>query len=155
MLKIHIPGPKRVLWALELTTPILSTGNSDQNLTDQSLTNGVALHITRYGTTVAKEIVVQTSTFPDYVFKPTYKLTPLSEVKNYIDENQHLPEIPSEAEVKKDGINLGEMNKLLVKKVEELTLYLIEKDKQVNDQQKRMDQLQSQLEALTKEIHKN
>lgn len=98
----------------------------------------------------------------DYVFKPTYKLIPLSEVKTYIDQNQHLPEIPSEEEVKKDGINLGEMNKLLLKKVEELTLYLIEKDNETKSlkagkdaQQKQLDQLQKQLETLTKEIHKN
>lgn len=46
-----------------------------------------------------------------------------------IDQNHHLPEMPSEQEITKDGLNLGEMNKILTKKVEELTLYLIEEDK--------------------------
>ncbi|WP_439696629.1 hypothetical protein ACFGVS_29085 [Mucilaginibacter sp. AW1-7] len=85
----------------------------------------------------------------DYVFNKDYRLPSLTEVKTYIDQNHHLPEIPSAQQVEKDGINLGEMNKLLMKKVEELTLYLIEKDKQleaqnkkINDQEKRISKLE-------------
>lgn len=63
---------------------------------------------------------------PDYVLKPTYSLLPLGEVKTYLNKNQHLPEIPSALEVTEKGLNLGEMNKLLTKKVEELTLHLIQ-----------------------------
>ncbi|WCT13685.1 hypothetical protein [Mucilaginibacter jinjuensis] len=70
----------------------------------------------------------------DYVFKPSYSLASLAEVKSYIDQNHHLPEIPSAAQVAKEGINLGEMNAKLLKKIEELTLYLIEKDKQMDAQ---------------------
>jgi hypothetical protein len=73
----------------------------------------------------AKEIRVETG-WADYVFDKSYELPALADVKTYIDQNHHLPEIPSEQEVAKNGINLGEMNKLLLKKVEELTLYLIE-----------------------------
>lgn len=114
------------------------------------------------GTIHTQEVKVDMTGWSDYVFKPTYKLPALSEVKTYIDQNQHLPEVPSEEEVKKDGINLGEMNKLLLKKVEELTLYLIDKDEkdiaknnQLKSQQEAIDQLKQQLEALTREIHKN
>jgi hypothetical protein len=77
----------------------------------------------------AKEIKVEADPWPDYVFAPTYALTPLTELKTYIDRHQHLPGIPSAIEVAKEGINLGEMNLKLLQKVEELTLYLIEKDK--------------------------
>jgi hypothetical protein len=88
------------------------------------------------GSAIATSMTVKAyANWPDFVFKPTYQLPKLSELKTYIDQNQHLPEIPSEAEVQKNGINLGEMNKLLLKKVEELTLYLIEL-KQDNDQLK-------------------
>jgi len=87
---------------------------------------------------------------------------PLSEVKTYIDKNQHLPEIPTAAEVEKDGVNLGEMNRLLVKKVEELTLYLIEKDKKdkekealLKSQQEQIDELKQQLSLITKALNKN
>jgi len=79
------------------------------------------------GTAIATEMFVKLhGDWPDYVFKPAYKLPKLSEVKTYIDANQHLPDMPSEADVEAKGINLGEINKLLVKKVEELTLYMIE-----------------------------
>jgi hypothetical protein len=57
-------------------------------------------------------------------------------LKTYIDQNQHLPEIPSEQEILRDGQSLGEMNRLLLKKVEELTLYLIELKAEVSQLQK-------------------
>ncbi len=71
---------------------------------------------------------------PDYVFNDDYKLITLTEIKDYVTKNHHLPEIPSAAQMAKDGINLGDMNTRLLKKVEELTLYAI-------DQQKQMEQL--------------
>ena len=77
------------------------------------------------------EIRVETANWPDYVFEKGYSLTPIKELEEFISLNKHLPEIPSAAEVKEHGIALGEMNKLLLKKIEELTLYLIEKDKEI------------------------
>ncbi|WP_419699069.1 hypothetical protein [Mucilaginibacter sp. NFX135] len=89
------------------------------------------------GGIIAESVTVKLqANWPDYVFKKDYQLKPLSEVKAYIDQNQHLPEIPSEQEISKNGLNLGEMNKLLMKKVEELTLYLIEKDQKEKEQEK-------------------
>ena len=96
----------------------------------------------------SKQIKVETLNWPDYVFKKEYTLPSLSEVKNYIDQNQHLPEMPSEAEVAKDGINLGEMVKLQTKKIEELTLYLIEKDKTDKEKDAKLQLLQKQIEQL-------
>ena len=63
---------------------------------------------------------------PDYVFEKDYPLTSLSELKTYIDQNKHLPEIPSAKEMEENGINLKEMNLLLLKKLEEMTLHLIQ-----------------------------
>ena len=81
-----------------------------------------------------KEIKVETTNFwPDYVFKPEYQLTSLSETEQFINENGHLPEIPKASEIESDGIPLGKMNTLLLKKVEELTLHLIEKDKEITE----------------------
>ena len=100
------------------------------------------------GSVIATSITVKLyANWADYVFKKDYQLRPLTEVKTYIDQNHHLPEMPSEAEVVKDGINLGEMNKLLTKKVEELTLYLI-------DQQKIQKQQQDKIEAQDDRIKK-
>jgi len=98
----------------------------------------------------AREVKVETASWPDYVFKPSYKLPSLGEVKAYIDQNHHLPEIPSEIEICEKGLNLGEMNKLLMKKVEELTLYLIEKDAQIKVQNDRADHQQKQIDFLMK-----
>jgi hypothetical protein len=83
--------------------------------------------------------------WPDFVFMKDYKLPTLTEVKNYIDKNQHLPDIPSANEVHKNGLDLGEMNRLLLKKVEELTLYLIDKDEQMNKQQQQAEKTNKEL----------
>ena len=97
--------------------------------------------------TDAITVKLQSAPWPDYVFKPKYRLPDLSAVKAYIDEYHHLPEMPSEADIAKNGQNLGEMNKLLVKKVEELTLYLIEKDKQLSEDKQTILKQQSQLDS--------
>ena len=87
------------------------------------------------GTILAKEVrvSVNASDWPDYVFEKTYNLPDFSGLEAYIKENKHLPDIPGGAEIERQGIDLGEMNKVLLKKVEELTLYAIEKDKQIRE----------------------
>jgi|GEM_PF-1364986 len=127
---------------------IPTTGASDRSITDNDVAGNVKFRITSDGTVLAKTIKVQTNIFPDYVFKPGYLLPTLSQVQTYIDQNHRLPEMPSEDDVVKTGINLGEMVKLQTKKIEELTLYLIEKDKQVSNQQKEIDELKEKLNKL-------
>jgi hypothetical protein len=80
---------------------------------------------------------------PDYVFEPDYHLKPLSEIETYIKANKHLPEVPSAKEMEANGVQLGEMNMLLLKKVEELTLYVIELKKRDEEQQKEIEELRS------------
>ena len=116
-------------------TPIISTDASGNMGIGTSDPLGYKLAVK--GTIHALQVNVDQSNWADYVFKSTYKLTPLPELKTYIDQNQHLPDVPSAAEVEKNGLNLGEMNKTLLKKVEELTLYLIEKDKEIKEQKER------------------
>jgi hypothetical protein len=93
------------------------------------------------GKTWSTEVQVAVTRPPDYVFEPTYDLKPLSEIETYIKENKHLPEVPSAKEMEKNGVQLGEMNMLLLKKVEELTLYVIEHQKQITDLKKTNDLL--------------
>ncbi|WP_238387281.1 hypothetical protein [Sphingobacterium olei] len=81
----------------------------------------------------AKEIKVETANWPDYVFHKNYELKPLKEIKQFIDENGHLPEVPKAKEIEERGLSLGEMNKILMKKVEELTLYIIELEERMGD----------------------
>jgi len=113
---------------------VASNGNIGIGTTDDSswqLANST-YKLAVGGSVIATSVTVKLcSAWPDYVFKPTYQLKPLSEVKTYIDQNHHLPDMPSEKEVADKGLDLGEMNKLLTKKVEELTLYLIEQNKRI------------------------
>ncbi|THU40049.1 hypothetical protein FAM09_09195 [Niastella caeni] len=92
--------------------------------------------------------------YPDYVFDSTYQLPTLQQVETYIKQNHHLPEVPSEAEVKKDGINLREHHVILLKKVEELTLYAIEQNKKQQEQNERLKQLEEKMAVMMEENNK-
>jgi len=86
----------------------------------------------------AHEIKVETSNWPDYVFKADYKLPSLTETEQFIKQHGHLREVPNASEVEADGVSLGEMNKILLKKIEELTLQVIELNKKVDRQEERI-----------------
>ena len=113
------------------------------------LTGNVMIGTTTYGTHKlavegsigAREVKVESSGWSDFVFKNNYKLRTLEEVDKFISQNGHLPEIPSEAEVQKNGINLGEMDSKLLQKIEELTLYLIEQNKKIESMEKELKEL--------------
>jgi hypothetical protein len=83
------------------------------------------------GTIRAKEVKVEAENWPDYVFGKEYKLADLAQVEQYITSEGHLPDMPAAETVEKEGVNLAEMNKLLVKKIEELTLYMIQQQKEI------------------------
>ncbi|WP_320052046.1 hypothetical protein [uncultured Acetobacteroides sp.] len=101
------------------------------------------------GKVVASEIkVTDLGTIPDYVFDPSYQLMDLKEVEDFTKENRHLPGIPSEAEFKKEGMDLATMNAKLLQKVEELTLYLIEKDKKITSLEGKLDKINQDIECL-------
>ncbi|MCE7057179.1 hypothetical protein LZF95_21035 [Algoriphagus sp. AGSA1] len=91
------------------------------------------------GTIQTKEVNITTAGWADYVFKPEYKLMPLSELEAFIQKNGHLPDVPTEAEVMENGVNLAEMNVKLLEKVEELTLHLIRQEELIKDLYKRID----------------
>ncbi len=104
---------------------------------------------TGYTVSVEGKLIATTVTslpfgsWPDYVFEKDYKLRPLAEVKKYIEENKHLPGIPPAAIVAKEGIELGDISKRLTEKIEELTLYIIQ-------QQEQLDALKKLLEGNIK-----
>ncbi|MBT2564399.1 hypothetical protein J7E50_06825 [Pedobacter sp. ISL-68] len=109
-------------------------GNGDVGIGTSTPTERLTVN----GKIKANEIRVDGNGQPDYVFEEGYKISSLRETEQYIKFNKHLPEIPSAADAAKNGIALGEMNKLLLKKIEELTLHLIEKDKVLSDVQERL-----------------
>ncbi|QLC66929.1 hypothetical protein LPB248_11680 [Flavobacterium sp. LPB0248] len=105
----------------------------------------------------SREVKVEAVNWPDYVFEEDYKVSSLENLEKYIKENKHLPEVPSAKEIADNGLELGEMNKTLLKKVEELTLYLIEQNKtlteqksQITNQQKMLEKQQRDIEELKK-----
>lgn len=97
------------------------------------------------GNIIAERVKVELQNqWPDYVFKDGYQLPTLEAVQQYIEENGHLIDMPSAAEIEADGIDLGEMNRLLMEKVEELTLYLLQQDQELKA-------LETQISTLEKE----
>ncbi|MFM8739435.1 MAG: TMF family protein, partial [Cytophagales bacterium] len=96
------------------------------------------------GTVHANEVKVDLNVpGPDYVFENGYDLMSLEETKAYLDANKHLPEVPSAKEMEKNGVQLGEMNMLLLKKVEELTLHLIEMKKENEELKSRVEKIEN------------
>ncbi|RDI05825.1 hypothetical protein [Flavobacterium sp. AG291] len=90
------------------------------------------------------------NTWADYVFEDSYKLPTLEEVEKHIKEKGHLIDIPSAKEVEVKGIDLGDMNRLLMQKVEELTLYMIEQNKVNEKQAQVIELLEKKIERLEK-----
>jgi hypothetical protein len=86
--------------------------------------------LTVNGSVRAKEIVVETG-WADFVFAPDYRLRPLEEVASFIASHGHLPDIPPAEEIERGGVPVGEMTSKLLQKIEELTLYLLEVDRQI------------------------
>ena len=84
------------------------------------------------GNMIAEEIVVKHYTnWPYFVFNKEYQLTSLEQIEDFIRKNNHLPNVPSEKEVQENGISLGKMDAILLQKIEELTLYILEQNKRI------------------------
>lgn len=118
----------------------MSINLSSGNIGIGTTTPGYRLDVC--GTIRAKEVRVETG-WCDYVFEKDYKLRSIEELENYINENKHLPGIAPASEVEKDGLKVAEMNKAMMEKIEELTLYVIQLSK---DNKK----LQEEINALKK-----
>lgn len=116
----------------------LST-NFGPALTVHHVNNNVGIGITNpsnklevNGTIRSKELIVESFPWPDYVFETNYDLRSLPELEAYIKVNKHLPGIASAKEIEKNGLKVGEINKAMVEKIEELTLYIIKMQKEIN-----------------------
>ncbi len=91
----------------------------------------------------ARSVNIAINAGADFVFKPDYKLRSLSDIESFVKEYHHLPEIPSEREMSENGVNVNEMQIKLLQKIEELTLYVI-------DQQKEIKELKQELKEIKK-----
>jgi len=141
----------------ESSTDLLRINASNSNgyrndiviLADGRVGIGTATPATGYalsvnGKAVCTEVLVDNvANWPDYVFADDYKLMTLEELERSIQQNNHLPGLPAAAEVEENGVHLGDMQKRLLEKVEELTLYTIEQDKQIKELQMKLNSLEN------------
>lgn len=104
-------------------------------------TNFAGYKLSVNGRIRAKEIVVETG-WSDFVFAPTYKLMPLETLEKYIKANNHLPEVPSAEEITKNGLKVAETQTIMMQKIEELTLYMIEQNKKMIELQAKIAELE-------------
>lgn len=127
-----------------------SNGNVGVGVSD---TKGYKMAVA--GSMIAESVKVKLqNTWPDYVFAKSYELPSLKSTEQHIKENGHLLGIPSAAEVKASGIDLGEKNAKLLQKIEELTLYMIEKDKQLQKVEQQNDAYEARLKSIEKLLFK-
>jgi hypothetical protein len=104
------------------------------------------------GNFFANKVTVALGTIPDFVFEKTYPLLPLDSLAAYLTQYHHLPGIPSAKEVKKNGLDLGQNQALLLQKIEELTLYTIRQDSELTRQKTENQQLYARLNNLEEQL---
>jgi hypothetical protein len=134
------------------TTPSITIlgGNGNVGIGTTNPTSKLSVN----GTIQAKEVVVNTG-WADYVFAPAYRLRPLREVAVYIQQNHHLPDIPSEAEVKEKGVSIGDMQSKLLAKIEELTIHMIREHERNDRLEQKVQKLQEQNQKLREMAQEN
>ena len=117
----------------------VSMGSANLNAENSTLGTGYKLKV--FGKIISEEVRVQLkAAWPDYVFDKNYKKLSLEELEKYVDENKHLPNIPSAKEIEKDGQHLGEIQRKMLEKIEELSLYVIELKKEIDLLKNKNDQ---------------
>lgn len=135
-------------------TPVFNLGlyvNGSGNV-GVGTTNDHGYKLAVNGNVLAQKIRITQTGWPDYVFHSTYKLLSLKELESYIQKNNHLPEIPSSNEIEKNGLDLGDNQAALLKKIEELTLYIIDQNKTIVSQQNQIGAEHQELLELKKEL---
>lgn len=124
-------GSATDLWAANWSEKVRITDAGDVGIGTFD-TKGYKLAVN--GNAIFVKVKVQPyQNWSDYVFYPGYRLRPLGEVEQFIQQHHHLPEVPSAAEVEKNGLDLGDSQATLLKKIEELTLYVIQQNKRIEE----------------------
>ena len=127
--------------------PAISTSVSDPDALAMVVEQAGSQNILLWGDgrIYASKIRIKVPVFPDYVFDSSYSLLSIPELESYLKEHQHLPDFPDSETVKSSGLDLGEINTLLVKKVEELNLYIIQLQNQIDQLRKRVASIEEDI----------
>ncbi len=113
------------------------------NLDNENLNLGTGYKLRVFGKIISEEVRVQLkNAWPDYVFENNYKKLSLNELEQFVKENKHLPNIPSAKEIEKDGQMLGDLQRKMMEKIEELSLYIIDQNKAIEALKKRVNQIE-------------
>ncbi len=160
----NMPAWTTTGWKQRIQTPAGSVWTTTENVTDKNYKIGFGMTSSgwyfietkddkthRYpavlnldGTfTCSKVHIQEIANWADIVFDTNYNLIPINELENYISLNNHLPDIPSEQEILDNGLDVGDMQALQMQKIEELTLYIIELNKKLEEQQKEIEKLKN------------
>jgi hypothetical protein len=138
---------------LDVNGNIFSNGKIAIGTTDMAKISTYSLAVN--GDALFNKIKIKAyASWPDYVFQSNYHLPPLSEIEKFIQQNKHLPEVPPAEEMEKEGVDVGNNQTLLLKKIEELTLYMIEQDKKTNRLAEENQQLKKEITEIKKTLKK-
>lgn len=142
-------------WETMILTKEGNVGIGTTNFT----ANGNDLKLAVKGLIGAKKVILVNtdgwSSWPDYVFESNYKMMTIRELKDFVFKNKHLPNLPNQEEVKNNGHDIGEINRLLLEKIEEQTIYIFDLQTQIDEQQKRFEEQQKQINELKQLIINN
>lgn len=146
----HLSGVNGTRFSNAATVPLIfATNATDRMIIDGNGNVGIGTlspgsRLSVNGTVHATKMRVTQSLWPDFVFHASYHLPSLHELEQFIRKNKHLPDMPTEAEVKQNGVDLGDTQAKLLQKIEELTLYIIDLNKKVEQQQAQIKSLQEE-----------
>lgn len=149
-------GETSCLWSKSENTKDIYYENGNVRIGTESTTyNSSNYKLAVQGTILSTELkVVDISGWADYVFDPDYYLKPLEEVEKYIKEHRHLEHVPSEKEVNENGLSIVENNTVLLRKIEELTLYVIQQNKKIKELEETKVEFEAKVESLETENKK-
>ncbi len=142
--------PSNATWLTNSNGLYINSGNVAIGTSDTRV-DGTTYKLAVDGSISAKEITITAENWPDYVFATDYHLETLEEIEAFIKANHHLPGVPSSSEVDARGAQLGEMNTILLRKIEELTLHMIEMNKEVGALKAANDALKQEIDKIKKE----
>ncbi len=134
-ISLGTPGNMPLALYTNSANRLFITSNGNIGIGTDSPANKLSVN----GTIRSREVIVETIGWPDYVFSDTYTLPKLSDVENHILKYKHLPNIPKATDVENNGLELGEMQKKMMEKIEELTLYIIEQNKRIEEMELKLN----------------